>query len=370
MKKKLISLLLAGTMVCGMTACGNSSGDASSSGKEETGSSESGGKELNLLAWAGIEDEAIAKLEELTGCSINYTGFSSLEEMETKVMSNSVQYDVAMCSDYVIEALVEQDQLEEIDTSKIPNYSRLGEGYLSPSYDPDNKWSVPYSGGGIGILVNRDKVSTEIKGYADLWNPELEDQIAFTDDERMALCICNLVNGNDFNATDESEITAAGDKLKELLPNIHAFTYSGYKLMLNGEANVLVTASGDAYKAAKEMENWEYINPSEGEHMYMDSYVIPKGANMDGAYAFINAIISKEYLTRKGEDTNWGYGYTNLEVEDAAKEAGISDKLLSIAYPADSVYDTAHYMENIGEASLTYDEIWSEVKLEAESKIE
>lgn len=51
-------------------------------------------------------------------------------------MSNSVQYDVAMCSDYVIEALVEQDQLEEIDTSKIPNYSRLGEGYLSPSYDP------------------------------------------------------------------------------------------------------------------------------------------------------------------------------------------------------------------------------------------
>lgn len=370
MKKKLISLLLAGTMVCGMTACGNSSGDASLSGKEETGSSESGGKELNLLAWAGIEDEAIAKLEELTGYSINYTGFSSLEEMETKVMSNSVQYDVAMCSDYVIEALVEQDQLEEIDTSKIPNYSRLGEGYLSPSYDPDNKWSVPYSGGGIGILVNRDKVNTQIKGYADLWNPELEDQIAFTDDERMALCICNLVNGNDFNATGEAEITAAGDKLKELLPNIHAFTYSGYKLMLNGEANVLVTASGDAYKAAKEMDNWEYINPSEGEHMYMDSYVIPKGADMDGAYAFINAIISKEYLTRKGEDTNWGYGYTNLEVEDAAKEAGISDQLLSIAYPADSVYDTAHYMANIGESSLTYDEIWSEVKLEAGSKIE
>lgn len=365
MKKRWLSWMLVGAMALGLVGCGSSSG-------EETDSSaaSSDSKELNLLAWAGIEDEAISKLEELSGYTINYTSFSSLEEMQTKVMSNSVQYDIAMCSDYIIEALVAQDQLEEIDTSKIENYSHLGEGYLSPSYDPDNKWSVPYSGGGIGILVNRDVVDTEITSYADLWKEELADQIAFTDDERMALCICNLVNGNDFNATDEEQIAAAGEKLKELLPNIHAFAYSGYKLMLNGEVSVCVTASGDAYKAAKEMENWEYINPSEGEHMFMDSYVIPKGANMDGAYAFINAIISKEYLTRKGEDTNWGYGYTNLEVEDAARESGISDDLLKIAYPDASVYDTAHYMANIGEASLTYDEVWAEVKLEAGNKIE
>lgn len=364
MKKKILSLLLVVAMVYSLAGCGSSSDDKAST------ENSSSGKELNLLAWSGIPDEGIQKLEELTGYNINYTSFSSLEEMETKVMSNSVQYDVAMCSDYVIEALVDQDQLEEIDTSKIENYSKLGEGYLSPDYDPDNKWSVPYSGGGIGILVNRDAVDTEITSYADLWNSELEDQIAFTDDERMALCICNLVNGNDFNATDEAEIEAAGAKLEELLPNIHAFAYSGYKLMLNGEANVLVTASGDAYKAAKEMDNWEYINPSEGEHMYMDSYVIPKGANMERAYAFINAIISKEYLTRNGEETNWGLGYTNLEVEDEAKKAGISEELLGIAYPQENVYDTAHYMANIGDASLVYDEIWSEVKLEAGNKIE
>lgn len=358
MRKKVIGFMLIAAMVCGLTACGGSS--------EE----KSGSKELNLLAWSGIDDNAIEKLEELTGYSINYTSFSSLEEMETKVLSNSVQYDVAMCSDYIIEALVDQDELEEIDTSKIDNYSKLGEGYLSPSYDPDDKWSVPYSGGGIGILVNRDVITTEITSYADLWNSELEDQIVFIDDERMALCICNLVNGNDFNTTDEDEITAAGETLKDLLPNIHAFAYSGYKLMLNGEANILVTSSGDAYKAAKEMDNWEYINPSEGEHMYMDSYVIPKGADMDAAYAFINAVISEEYLTRNGDDTNWGLGYTNMDVEADALDAGISEELLSIAYPDTSVYDTAHYMENIGDASLTYDEVWAEVKLEAGSKIE
>lgn len=357
MKKKVLSLVIVlGLAVSSLAGCGS----------KETASDS---KEINMLAWSGIDDSAIEKLEELTGYTINYTSFSSLEEMQTKVMSKSAQYDVAMCSDYVIEALVAQDGLEEIDTSKISNYSKLGTGYLSPSYDPDNKWSVPYSGGGIGILVNRDNVTTEIKSYADLWNSELADQIVFTDDERMALCITNLVNGNDFNTQDESQIKAAGTKLEELMPNIHAFSYSGYKLMLNGEANVLVTASGDAYKAAKEMSNWEYINPSEGEHMFMDSYVIPKGANLDGAYAFINAIISTEYLTRKGEDTNWGYGYTNLEVEDAAKETGISEQLLKIAYPEDAVYSTAHYMESIGEASLIYDEVWTEVKLKAGTKI-
>lgn len=370
MRKKIMALFMATVMVAGLTACGQTSDSSSISSGDLAGDTATGSKgEINMLAWSGFDDEAIQKLEELTGYTINYTQFSSLEEMETKVMSNSTQYDVAMCSDYVIEALVAQDQLEEIDTSKLSNYQYIGEQYLSPSYDPDNKWSVPYSGGGIGILINRDAVDTEITSYADLWKPELEGQIAFTDDERMALCIANLVNGNDFNATDEEEIRAAGVKMEELLPNIHAFTYNDYKMMLNGEANVLVIATGSEYKAAKEMDNWEFVIPSEGMHMFIDSYVIPKGANMDAAYAFIDAIISEEYLTRKGDDTNWGYGYCNTKVEEDAIEAGISEDLMTIAYPeVDS--STTHYMENIGESSLIYDEVWTELKLSAGSKME
>lgn len=365
MKKRILAVLLAlsvaaGLMACGVSRSGNASSDASSV---------SSGKEINMLAWSGFDDEAIQKLEEMTGYKINYTQFSSLEEMETKVMSNSTQYDVAMCSDYVIEALKSQDQLEKIDTSKLSNYKYIGKQYLSPSYDPDNEWSVPYSGGGIGILINRDKVKTEIKSYADLWKPELKGQIAFTDDERMALCITNLVNGNDFNTTDESEIQAAGKKLEELLPNIHAFTYNDYKLMLDGEVNVLVIPTGSEYKAAKEMKNWEFVVPSEGMHSFIDSYVIPKGANMDAAYKFINAIISEEYLTRKGDDTNWGYGYCNTKVEEDALKAGISKELMNVAYP-DVDSSSVHYMANIGNASLTYDEVWTELKLSAGDKMQ
>ncbi len=368
MRKRLVSKLtaigLTASMVFAMTGCGSSSASDT-----EKAAASSSGKEINLLAWSGIDDEAIQKLEDMTGYTINYTQFSSLEEMETKVMSNSTQYDVAMCSDYVIEALDQQGMLEKLDTSKIENYKYLGEQYLSPSYDPDNTLSVPYSGGGIGILVNRDKVSTDIKSYADLWNPELKGQIAFTDDERMALCITNLVNGNDFNATDEEQIRAAGEKLTELLPNIAAFTYNDYKMMLNGEANVLVIATGSEYKAAKEMDNWEFIIPEEGMHMFIDSYVVPKGANMDAAYAFVNAIISEDYLTRKGDETNWGYGYCNTQVEKDAIDAGVPEELMTIAYP-DVDNSTTHYMENIGEASLTYDEVWTELKLSAGDKMQ
>lgn len=366
MKKKFISKImvtgLVTSMVIAMSACGSKNADSQSASQ----TSDDG--EINLLAWSGIDDEAIQKLEAMTGYNINYTQFSSLEEMETKVMSNSTQYDVAMCSDYIIEALNQQGMLEKIDTSKIENYQYLGEQYLSPSYDPDNTLSVPYSGGGIGILINRDAVSTEIKGYADLWSPELAGQIAFVDDERMALCITNLVNGNDFNTCDEAEIRAAGEKLTELLPNIAAFTYNDYKMMLNGEANVLVFATGSEYKAAREMSNWEFVIPEEGMHMFIDSYVVPKGADMDAAYVFLNAIISEEYLTRKGEDTNWGYGYCNTQVEQDAVNAGISEELMTIAYP-DTDPSKTHYMANIGEASLIYDEVWTELKLSAGDKM-
>lgn len=378
MKRKGLSRLIAMGLAAGViltsAGCGSEGSSAQTGGtqtqtSQTTEGSDSSTKELNLLAWAGMEDDAIKKLEEMTGYKINYTQFSSLEEMETKVMSNSTQYDVAMCSDYVIDALNQQGMLEKLDMSKIENYQYLGKQYLSPSYDPDDTLSVPYSGGGIGILVNRDKVSTEIKGYADLWNEELEGQIAITDDERMALCITNLVNGNEFNATDPDQIRAAGQKLTELLPNIAAFTYNDYKLMLNGEANVLVIPTASEYKAAKELDNWEFIIPEEGMHMFIDSYVVPKGANMDAAYAYINAVISEEYLTRNGEDTNWGYGYCNTKVEEDAIKSGIAEELMTISYPKVES-STSHYMANIGEASLTYDEVWIELKLSAGDKMQ
>jgi len=366
MKRKL-GVLMSCFMVAAAALSGCQSGSQSGSQTSESKAPEK--KEINLLAWGGISDEGIQKLEELTGYKINYTSFSTLEEMQSKCMSKSMQYDVAMSSDYIIEALTAQNKLEEIDTTKLSNYGDIKKGYLSPSYDPDNKWSVPYSGGGIGILVNRDVIKDKITSYADLWNPAFSDQIVFRDDTRIALSIGNLVNGNDFNASDKDQIKAAGEKITELLPNIHAFANSGYKLLLNGEANILVTSSADAYKAAKELGNWEYINPSEGTHMWMDSYVIPKGANMDAAYAYINAVISNEYLTRKGDETNWGYGYTNGKVEEKALASGISQDLMNISYPSDDVYAKAHYMSNIGDAALNYDEVWTEVKLKAGTKI-
>ena len=223
MKRKLgtlISCLLIASAV--LTGCQSGNQTSESKAPEK--------KEINLLAWGGISDEGIQKLEELTGYKINYTSFSTLEEMQSKCMSKSMQYDVAMSSDYIIEALTAQDKLEEIDPTKLSNYGDIKKGYLSPSYDPDNKWSVPYSGGGIGILVNRDVIKDKITSYADLWNPAFSDQIIFRDDTRIALSIGNLVDGNDFNASDKDQIQAAGDKIIELLPNIHAFANSGYKL--------------------------------------------------------------------------------------------------------------------------------------------
>lgn len=367
----LVTAILASVLGgCGSSSTANTTEADSASGDtaavSDTASKDSD-KTINLLAWEGIESDSIQQLEKLTGYKINYTPFMSLEEMMTKCTSNSVQYDVAMSSDYIIEALLAQDGLEEMDTSKITNYEKIGKEFLNPVYDPDNKWSVPYSGGQIGILINRDKVTAGIHSYADLWNPELKGQIGFTSDMRMAMCITNLVNGNDFNTTDEVQIRAAKDKLSELLPNIVSFEYMGTKAMLGGDVNILVTSSSAAYKVTKEPGNWEYIYPEEGMHRYMDSYVVPKGANMDAAYAFINAVISKEYLLRKGEDTNFGNQYTNKEV---LKDANLTDLQMAICYPPEEQYTKAHYMENIGDAALIYDESWTELKLEAAGKLE
>ena len=65
-------------------------------------------------------------------------------------------YDVVCPSDYMIQKMIENDLLAEIDFDNIPNIDQIDPEYMerSKAFDPENKYSVPYTWGTVGILYN------------------------------------------------------------------------------------------------------------------------------------------------------------------------------------------------------------------------
>ncbi len=179
MKKRMITVLLVLALTAmNISGCGGGAKSDAPAGKGE----------LNLFVWTEyLPDSVVSKFQEETGIKVNVSTYSSNEDMLAKVKSEAAgAYDVLQPSDYMVAQLIGQDILAELDFDKLPNFSHIGESYKDPSYDPGNKFSVPYMGGAGAIAVNTDKVDIDITSYADLFDPALEGEVVILDDFKVA----------------------------------------------------------------------------------------------------------------------------------------------------------------------------------------
>ena len=178
--------------------------------------------ELVLFTWEGMfPQEVLDGFEEETGCKIVYSNFDTDETMLEKVsMAKGGDYDVVIADDYILEKIVEEGLATKLDKDKISNWGNINPLYQGQFYDPDDKYTVPYGAGIPLIVYDPDLVDFEIKGYSDLWNDELKDQVAITANYRVINGITLLSMGKSMNEEDVSVIEEAGQKLLELAPNI------------------------------------------------------------------------------------------------------------------------------------------------------
>lgn len=111
------------------------------------------------------------KQEKGEKIKIVYDTFDTLERAYTIINNREADYDVTCPSDYMIEKMVKNDLLVELDKSKIPNMANIPAFLQDRAFDPDNKYSVPYMWGTLGILYNTDKIDeSDIGGWDLLWN--------------------------------------------------------------------------------------------------------------------------------------------------------------------------------------------------------
>ena len=306
-----------------------------------------------------------AAFEEATGIKVNYMTFDSNESMYTKLRTGGSAYDVIIPSDYMIARLIDEDMLLPLDFDNIPNSALIDEAYLNTDYDPDNRYSVPYTWGTVGIIYNAAYVDEEDVGSWDLlWNSKYAGKILMFDNPRDSFAIAELMLGYSINTKDEDELRAAAYKLIEQKPLVQAYVMDQiFDKMERGEAWIAPYYAGDYLLMAAENEDLEFYFPGEGFNFFIDAMCIPATcANKAGAEAYINFLCSPEIC---GENLDY-LGYSTPE--SAAKEFMDEERNTSqIAYPAEETLargESFLYLD--ADATHLMDSLWLEVKTEGD----
>lgn len=312
MKKNLFSLALVLLLVSVLTGCGN---------KE---------KLSIFLPGEYMSDELIPEFEKMYNCKVDVELFDSNEMMYTKVMAGG-SYDILIPSDYMIERLIKEDYLQKLDLSKISNFGSLVEDVVSAPYngfDPDNSYSIPYFYGSVGIVYNKNNVSTEdveAEGFEVMRDPKYAGKLYMYDSERDSFMIAFKALGYSMNTNNEDEIMAAYDWLVDLNANMDPIIVTDDVIdgMAQGRKDLAIVYSGDAAYILSENEDMRFSMPECGTNVFVDAMVIPKNAeNPELAYKFMDYVIS--YDAAMGNTEAVGYTSVNKEVfDEVTKEGGL-----------------------------------------------
>ncbi len=336
--KKLFFLAVGASLM--LTSCGES--------KENT---------LNIYNWGDYIDESlIDKFEEETGIDVVYEMYNSNEAMYQKLISGGSNYDILVPSDYMIEKLISEDKLQELDFSMIPNYEYIMPELKDVSFDEENRYSVPYFWGTVGIAYNKNMVEKP-DSWGVLFDEANADKIFMYDSSRDMLMVALKYLGYSLNTTNADELEEAKNLLIEQKPLVQAYLDDSIKdKMIGEEGSYAVVYSGDAVFMNMENENIGYVVPKEGSNLWIDSLVIPKDAkNSENAHKFINFIIDTENAKINTEYVN--FTTTNSETMNI-----LGDELLqNEGYNLNVVDLDLEVYEDLGDVNSEYDRIYTEV---------
>ncbi|NBH79313.1 extracellular solute-binding protein [Clostridiaceae bacterium] len=342
--KKIFAMILAALLALSLAACG---GDAST------------GEVVNVFNWGEyIDTDLLRQFEEETGIKVVYNMFETNEGLYSRVQSES--YDVVIPSDYMIARMIEEDMLQPLNFDNIPNYALIDEKYLGLEFDPEQKYSVPYTWGAVGIIYNTREVDeADIGSWDILWNPKYAGQTAMFDNSRDALGLTLKLLGYSQNTTNKDELRAAADKIIAGKDNFQGFWMDQILEKLpNEEILIAPYYNGDAVTMMEDNPDLSFYIPKEGTNVFVDAMCIPKNAkNVENAEKFINFMCSTEAAAANADYI--GYSSPQREVYEQQPDEVKNDP---IHYPSEQTVEEGEVFINLPEdINEYYNELWTEI---------
>ncbi len=351
-----------------------------------TGCGSGGGKTLtlNVYNWGeyisdGSEDsfDTVREFEKWyeqtykQKVKVNYTTFASNEDMYAKLSSGAVSFDVVIPSDYMIARMRDENMLLELDFKNIPNYKNIDESFRGLFYDPDNKYTVPYTYGMVGIMYNANVVDEADAGDWDLlWNETYKGNILQFNNSRDAFGTAQYKLGIDVNDTDKASWDKALAELKKQAPLVKSYVMDEiYNMMESGEAAIGTYYAGDYFTmldAQAEGVDLKFYYP-ERTNYFIDAMCIPSCCqNKELAERFIDYMLSPEPAIANAEFIYYASPNSVVYTDEGYIDE-MGEEAMEILYPDVKNFNT-HYNQyayrNLDQETLDYlNSLWETLKI-------
>ncbi|MGE9834563.1 ABC transporter substrate-binding protein [Streptococcus orisratti] len=329
---------------------------------QKSSSSGSQSDKLVIYNWGDyIDPELLTKFTKETGIEVQYETFDSNEAMYTKIKQGGTTYDIAVPSDYMIDKMIKENLLVKLDKSQISGLNNIGDEFLGLSFDPKNDYSIPYFWGTVGIVYNTTMVKQAPEHWKDLWREEYRNDIMLVDGAREIMGLGLNTLGYSLNTKNYERLEEVEQKLNSLTPNIKAIVGDEMKgYMIQGDAAIGVTFSGEASEMLSSNEDLRYVVPSEGSNLWFDNLVIPKTVkHKKEAYAFISFMMEPKNAAQNAEYI--GYATPNKAAKALLPDDIKNDKAF---YPSEKTIANLEVYDNLGEKWLgIYNDLYLQFKM-------
>ena len=316
-------------------------------------------EELNLFAWSEYVPQTVLDgFKKETGITVNYETYASNEEMLAKLLAGGGKYDIIQPSEYTVEALIKDGKLAELDHSKLPNLKNIDPAFSQMSYDPGEKYSVPYMSGTVGIAYNTNNIKEPIQGYAEVFSGKYAGKIVALDDGREIESWVLVTLGKDENDFTDENLKLIRPVMKSWLKQIKIFDSDSPKTaLLNGDVDIGVIWSGEGAILLNQQPGvFKWVLPIEGAHRFIDTLAIPKDAqHIEAAEKFLNYILRPDVSKLISDE----FPYTNPNA--AARKLLDTKALANIAsYPPGD--PKLGLFKDIGKRAAAVDDLYTNLK--------
>ena len=298
---------------------------------------------INVYNWGqNIADgsdgtlDIIAAFEEETGIKVNYSTYESNEALYSKLAGGGITVDVIIPSDYMIARLIKEDMLLPLDFDNIPNYKYVQDQFRNTNFDPENRYSVPYTWGTVGIIYNSKYVDeADVTGWELLWNEKYAGKILMFDNSRDAFGIAQYKLGYDVNTTDKAELQACADELGVQKPLVRQYVMDQIYATMEGEnAWIGVYYAGDCMVMMENNPDLRFYLPEDqGFNLFIDSMCIPScSQEKEAAELFINYLCDPEI-----SGANMDYIYYGSPISEARNYMDEELAESPVVYPPEEI---------------------------------
>ena len=386
MSKKILSVFIVIIAVlCPLLASCGAQEEIDFSVTEDTASidySKYEGVTLNVYNWGEyISDgsdgsvDINAEFTKLTGININYTNFTSNEDMYNKIVNGGVSYDIIIPSDYMVEKLIKENLVVKLDFNNIPNYKYIADEYKDLYFDPENAYSVPYSVGMVGLIYNTAVVDEHPDSWSALWDEKYDGEILMFNNPRDAFGIAQFLTGININSESVTDWEKAKEKLSQQKPLVKSYVMDEiFNKMESGAAALAPYYAGDYFSMYENNPDLAFVYPKEGTNIFVDSVCIPTSTkNKEAAELYINYLMDPNVALQNAYMIC--YASPNTEVVNNEEYLSFLDELHPEAY--DILYmDMAEYYEGADIKSYYFrdlsdetlnnmNSLWNSLKIES-----